>query len=107
MQTRFLPLLFAILAFLLVASLAAFQSAPAAQGQFLDVLKPGAKIGLKLDGDGLFNITMDPRFGLAEVTEVGRDWFSCATGSDSQRLPVLRIPQTAIRSIQIWPQPPK
>jgi len=107
MRTLFLPLLLALVAFLLVASLAAFQSAPAPRAGFLDVLDVGTKLTLKEGGDGLVTVTLFPGLGSHEVLEVGPDWFSCCFPGKLQGLPVTRIPQTAIRSIQIYPQPPK
>ncbi|MBM3989396.1 MAG: hypothetical protein FJ298_00150 [Planctomycetes bacterium] len=115
MRTLFLPLLLALVAFLLAASLAASGPAPQSASQsastprsgFLGVLEPGTKLSLELDGDGLVTLTLFPGLGTHEVLEVGPDWFSCSFGANVQGLPVTRIPQTAIRSIQIYPQPPK
>ena len=107
MRTRLLPLLLAPVAFLLVASLAAFQSAPAPRAGFLAVLDVGTKLTLDFGGDGLVTVTLFPGLGSHEVLEVGPDWFSCRVSGNVQGLPVTRIPQTAIRSIQIYPQPPK
>jgi hypothetical protein len=98
MRTRLLLLSLALGAFLLVASLAAFQSAPAPRSGFLDVLRVGTKLQLQQDGDGLF-----PGLGTHEVLEVGPDWFSCGFVGNVPGMPVTRIPQTAIRSIQIYP----
>lgn len=103
MRTRLLPLSLALVALLLVASLAAFQSAPAPRSGFFDVLKPGTCISLSPYGEGLVTLTLLPGRGSHEVLEVGPDWFSCSTVDDLQRMPVTRIPQTAIRSIQIYP----
>lgn len=96
-----------LVAFLLVASLAAFQSAPAPRSGFLDVLKPGTKLALDQSGDGLVTLTLFPGLGSHEVLEVGPDWFSCSFVGNLAGMPVTRIPLTAIRSIQIHPQPTK
>ncbi len=103
MRTRLLPLSLALGAFLLVASLAAFQSAPTPRSGFLDVLRVGTKLQLQQDGDGLVTLTLFPSLGTHEVLEVGPDWFSCGFVGNVPGMPVTRIPQTAIRSIQIYP----
>lgn len=105
MRTPPLSLSLALGAFLLVAFLAAFQSAPAPRSGFLDVLKPGTKLQLVQSGDGLVTLTLFPGLGTHEVQEVGPDWFSCSLVGNVAGMPVTRIPQTAIRSIQIHPQP--